>query len=172
MIDKLTGESSKAYQALQDYWNLGASRTLRKLQGQYQERESPPTKSYPTISRWSSKFKWEDRIAQEIVKIAQENESIAQEERQKLFKEQFNIVRNAIEIEAKSRQFIDYDKLSLAQYNALIANIWKMLADLRTNDTQKIALTDPAGNQAYQQIDATNVVELIDRIQKRKNEQP
>lgn len=167
MIEKLQGESAKSYQALQDYWNMGAGRSLKSLIARYQEMESPPTSRYSTLANWSSVHNWKERIEREIIDIANENEEIAQEERAKLYKRQFDIINNALQVEEQARGSINYENMSVAQYTSLINAVHKMLADLRTNDTAKIALTDPDGKRPYEgKVDHESIMAIAARLDK------
>lgn len=65
-------ETNKARRAFEDYFNLGPSRSIRKLHRTYIEptSESPPTKHLRTLLEWSRVHGWQDRILQREAKIA------------------------------------------------------------------------------------------------------
>lgn len=65
-------ETNKARQAFEDYFQLGPSRSLRKLYRIYNENgtESPPTKHIATIGKWSTEHGWQNRIAEREAEIA------------------------------------------------------------------------------------------------------
>lgn len=57
-------ETNKASQAFEDYFNLGPGRSLAKLVQSYGEAgaKSVPTKHLATLEKWSSAFRWQERI--------------------------------------------------------------------------------------------------------------
>lgn len=64
---RLHRETEKAHRAYRDYREMGINRSLRKLQESYIAPDAPrdyPTKNLSTLENWSSKFKWQDRIAE------------------------------------------------------------------------------------------------------------
>lgn len=65
-LSKLTTESSKQYRAFCDYYEMGADRSMPKLQRMYvalaQDGQTPPTTSIKTLSNWSAKNQWARRI--------------------------------------------------------------------------------------------------------------
>lgn len=64
---RLYRETEKAHRAYIDYRTMGINRSLRRLQKSYTAPDAPrdrPTKNLSTIENWSSKFKWQDRIAE------------------------------------------------------------------------------------------------------------
>lgn len=65
-------ESNKARQAFEDYFNLGAGRSIDKLVQKYNEpsTKSPPTKHRATIGKWSSAHNWQQRVAERDAEIA------------------------------------------------------------------------------------------------------
>ncbi len=60
------GESSKARQALEDYWAMGATRSITKLLRNYEiakgRGEEVPGSSSATLTKWRRAFSWADRI--------------------------------------------------------------------------------------------------------------
>lgn len=59
-------ESSAAIQACNDYLRMGPGRSLAVLHRRYTSRNNkqqsePPTRAYPTLRSWSSKYNWADR---------------------------------------------------------------------------------------------------------------
>ncbi len=63
------GESRKANLALRHYRAMGEARSLRALLERYQQQasnegttEKPPTKYWWTLSNWSFRHKWQDRL--------------------------------------------------------------------------------------------------------------
>ena len=64
---RLYRETEKAHRAYMDYREMGINRSLRKLQESYTAPDAPrdyPTKNLSTIENWSSKFQWQQRIAE------------------------------------------------------------------------------------------------------------
>ena len=66
-LAQVEGETPKANLALRDYALLGGGRSLRSLQKEYQARaergERPPTVRMATLEEWSSKNRWQARVA-------------------------------------------------------------------------------------------------------------
>jgi len=67
MIERVPGETDKAWQAFQDFFAMGQGRSIKLLHRQYSEqnrkkRNVTPTKSYKTIAGWSSVYKWDERV--------------------------------------------------------------------------------------------------------------
>jgi hypothetical protein len=63
------GETAKAHAAFVDYVLMGPGRSLRKLYARYRDRteigpgtEKPPTRRLATLSEWSAKHQWQDRL--------------------------------------------------------------------------------------------------------------
>jgi len=67
-------ETNKAKQAFEDYFNLGPGRSLVALAGQYKRqkdtKQSPPTSNLRTLKTWSTKHRWQDRVALREAEIA------------------------------------------------------------------------------------------------------
>jgi len=167
MIEKIASESGKAYQSLLDYWNMGASRSITKLVELYMASPSPPTTRYSTVAGWSSRYNWKERIEAEIIAIAKQNESVAIEERAKLFNKQFDLIYDALEVAETAKQSINFEKTSVAQFTGILTAIHKMLADLRTNDTTKVALTDVDGKKPYEgKVDESTILAIAARFDK------
>ena len=63
-LDLIAGETNKANKALRDYVLLGDNRSLSGLVKSYQSRpESIPTKQESTLKKWSTRYRWQGRIA-------------------------------------------------------------------------------------------------------------
>ena len=66
--DRLKGEWLKAYSAFGDYCQMGVSRSLRKLHEHYKGQirsgsgTNIPTQYLSTLSRWSSRNSWQERV--------------------------------------------------------------------------------------------------------------
>jgi hypothetical protein len=63
------GETAKAHAAFLDYVLMGPGRSLRKLYAKYRGRteigpgaEKPPTRRLATLSEWSVKYDWQERL--------------------------------------------------------------------------------------------------------------
>lgn len=74
-LGRIEGEKARHIRALNRYARLGSRRTLKMLATVYQEEEKkrkrgearvpePPTTSYGTLSDWSSRFHWQNRVLQ------------------------------------------------------------------------------------------------------------
>lgn len=71
-LSRALGESSRANDALNDYWLMGSARSLRKLLGGYGQQvvdagstRQPPTTKWTTLSKWSHLFGWQDRVSRQ-----------------------------------------------------------------------------------------------------------
>lgn len=60
-LDRLAGESKRAYAAFYDYAMMGAARSLRKLLETYRPKDNPITSYWRTISGWSRRYHWVKR---------------------------------------------------------------------------------------------------------------
>lgn len=69
-LARVEGESRVANQALRDYARLGVRRSLRGLLARYasgqpvdnEQTEKPPTTKWTTLSNWSTRFAWQERV--------------------------------------------------------------------------------------------------------------
>ena len=68
-LERIPGESLRANEALRDYAFMGPGRSLRKLLDKYRRQTDdgsqtgkPPTARWKTISDWSRRFTWQERI--------------------------------------------------------------------------------------------------------------
>jgi len=72
-LRKLPKESDSAHSAMIHYYELGPGRSISALHELFMDQReggvAVPTESYHTLSAWSSKFKWGDRI--EAVQLEQ-----------------------------------------------------------------------------------------------------
>lgn len=73
-LARIPGETSRANQALRDYYHQGTTRSLRKLLAAYREQiaagaaSEPPTRRLQTLTGWSMTLAWQMRIdAQEAL---------------------------------------------------------------------------------------------------------
>lgn len=84
--DQAEGETQKAYTAFLDYCRMGAGRSLRALVQLYREpdAENPPTKHDATVFGWSSRYQWQDRVAEYDKAIAKDREGRLAEKRQEI----------------------------------------------------------------------------------------
>lgn len=70
-------ETNKARQAFEDYFGMGAGRSLRALHEIYCVQKNtegspiPPTARLPTLKKWSSAHGWQDRVARREKEIAE-----------------------------------------------------------------------------------------------------
>ena len=59
-------ETPRALRAFEDYYNSGATRSLRKLAEFYRARsaegEEVPTRHFETLAQWSRAHNWQDRV--------------------------------------------------------------------------------------------------------------
>lgn len=61
-LKRIDSETASAHKALLDYAHMGHIRSLRKLAEKYQDEENPPTKHVMTLTDWSRKHAWQDRV--------------------------------------------------------------------------------------------------------------
>ncbi len=65
-LRKMPRESDSAHSAMIHYYELGAGRSMSALHELFKDQKkmgiAVPTESYHTLSAWSSKFKWGDRV--------------------------------------------------------------------------------------------------------------
>lgn len=91
-LERATGESRKANQALRDYAGMGSGRSQRKLIEYYEgqtvsdQLAKPPTLIYSTLSRWSYQFDWVARV-NAWTAIQQEQDEIEWSERRRQVRE-------------------------------------------------------------------------------------
>ena len=72
---KLKTETSRAKQGFEDYYALGATRSLEKLHQKYtDDTPNPPTGSMDTLKLWSNSFRWQDRLREREQRISRETE--------------------------------------------------------------------------------------------------
>lgn len=73
---RLKGETVKSYQAFIDYCQMGAARSLADLHQTYTEGtpEKAPTRQLRTIKGWSSRWHWQERVAEYSQNVNAERE--------------------------------------------------------------------------------------------------
>lgn len=68
-------ETQRAKQAFEDYFNMGAGRSLRLLTEQYCSYKSadprPPSRRIATIKTWSATHNWQERVREREFEIAE-----------------------------------------------------------------------------------------------------
>jgi hypothetical protein len=84
----VAGESSKANQALHDFYALGPGRSLSLLAKSYRSRveagSSAPTRQDSTLATWSAAYAWVDRVAAaENIERQREREALAAQRAQR-----------------------------------------------------------------------------------------
>jgi len=67
MSDRLSNETDKAWQAFQDFRDMGTTRTIADLQRKYagisrEKKGIVPTDSYKTLEGWAGRFNWSARV--------------------------------------------------------------------------------------------------------------
>lgn len=87
-LNRLHGETPRAYQAFLDYIQMGTGRSLRALHAQYVsvDGKQPPTRTWDTIQDWSRLNKWQERLADYLQELTQ-HQAIKQRERLEGFNE-------------------------------------------------------------------------------------
>lgn len=71
MGDSGKRESNKALRAFEDYFNLGPARSLAKLVQMYGKASGgAPTRHKSTLEKWSSDFRWQERVREREAQIA------------------------------------------------------------------------------------------------------
>ena len=74
--------TTRAAQAFEDYYAMGAQRSFDKLLELYKKRKDPPTKRYQTIATWSTKYGWQQVIRERDKALAIELINQLQDERE------------------------------------------------------------------------------------------
>ena len=62
LLERIPGESKRAYAAFIEYVTMGQARSLRRLLEDFKKRPSPPTGLWVTISKWSGDNHWVERV--------------------------------------------------------------------------------------------------------------
>lgn len=89
-LARLSGETARAYAAFLDYVKLGEGRSLRRLLEQYQawhgekRRQSdgkvtadlPPTTRLRTLEGWSTRYRWQERLAAYQAELARREQAV------------------------------------------------------------------------------------------------
>ena len=80
-LARIPGETARALQALHDFEAMGGGRSVSLLTKKYRESpeydgKKPPSTSLDTLTRWSTRFHWQDRIARLLEIRAAEREAI------------------------------------------------------------------------------------------------
>lgn len=165
MITKIDGETPKQYQAILDYWNLGAGRSLSQLYGYYKEVDNPPCKTYSTLLRWAKANNWEARVLQQITDEQRLLEQIYQEELVKNAKKRYVVLDDMFAL--TQSMFVDAEDVTVAQatglYRAYLDAVGKAF---NLDAPNKIALTDPSGKKEYG-ADVNELLKLADAAKQR-----
>ena len=93
MVDRLPNETDKAWQAFQDFLQMGTSRSLAELHQRYTKQSARdcnpvPTKSVSTLETWSHKFNWFDRAREWDEKEEERRREYLREKQQKEWERQ------------------------------------------------------------------------------------
>lgn len=111
-VTRVKGETTKAFEALQDYIDMGPGRSLGKLEERYNDPllypeaapPEPPTKYLRTLKRWSSRYEWQARLARYLDIEAEKREERRQRRREELEDADWEYGKALRE---KAREFID-----------------------------------------------------------------
>ena len=146
--DRWEDESDEAYEAFQAYLNMGTGRTLERVNQEY-------TKSIPLLKRWSSAYKWQERIAAYDSSIVEEAREQAIKETKKMVRRHINIamkmqtkalkaMSNLAPEEMKVTDIRDFIKLAtdLERQNRLIIDDEENDDGLKENMTVRIYLPE------------------------------
>ena len=164
MLTKLDTENSKQYQAVCDYWRLGAGRTIGQLLTVYKEQDNPPVKTYLVLKKWSNKFQWDKRIADLITNEQKILEDLYTEKLIENTKRRFGLLDDMYTL--SQEMTVDIEDTSLAQATNLYKTLFDAIGKAFNLDAPvKVAPTDPTGQREYQ-IDTSweNVQKLLDRL--------
>lgn len=164
MITQLHNENSKQYQAICDYWRLGASRSLNQLLKQYKEARSAPAKTYMVLKRWYTDFEWEKRISENIALEQKELEALYQDELVKNTKRRFDVLDGMYDL--IKDMTVDTENTSIAQATGLLRAFVESSGKIFNLDAPvKVAPTDPDGKKPYT-IDTSweNVEKLLNKL--------
>ncbi|MFA5166593.1 MAG: hypothetical protein WC449_04870 [Candidatus Paceibacterota bacterium] len=162
MITQLHNENSKQYQAICDYWRLGASRSLNQLLKQYKEAESAPAKTYMVLKRWYTDFEWERRISENIALEQKELEALYQDELVKNTKRRFDVLDSMYDL--IKDMTVDTEDISISQATGVLRSFLDSTGRVFNLDAPlKVAQTDPTGKKEYRpNTDLASVLELLD----------
>lgn len=89
-LARLSGETARAHAAFLDYVRLGDGRSLRRLLEQYQAwhgenrpqsankapTEKPPTLRLKTLADWSTRYRWQERLAAYQAELARREQAV------------------------------------------------------------------------------------------------
>ena len=69
-------ETSRALRAFEDYFGMGATRSLDKLLQRYSDNApDTPTQSIDTLKRWSASHNWPARVRDREIKVSEKTEA-------------------------------------------------------------------------------------------------
>lgn len=94
-LARLSGETARAYAAFLDYVKLGDGRSLRRLLEQYQawhgekrgqsegkaRAVSVPTARLATLEGWSTRYRWQERLAAYQAELARREQAVWEQRR-------------------------------------------------------------------------------------------
>ena len=164
MLTKFDTENTKQYQAVCDYWRLGAGRSISQLLLLYKEQENPPSKTYATLKNWSVKFEWDNRISDLIINEQKLLEDMYTEKLIENTTRRFNILDDMYDL--TQTMTVDIEDTTLAQATNLYKTLFDAIGKAFNLDAPvKVAPTDPTGQREYQ-VDTSweNVQKLLDRL--------
>jgi hypothetical protein len=76
-LRKLAEETDRAYEAFLEYVALGADRSLMRLEANRQSNVKPAT--LRTLQEWSAKHRWQERLADYLLELAQAQAKVQKE---------------------------------------------------------------------------------------------
>lgn len=165
MLEKLDTENTKQYQAICDYWRLGAGRSISQLLSLYKEQENPPSKTYVTLKNWSVKFEWDKRISDLIVNEQKLLEDLYTEKLIENTKRRFDLLDDMYHL--TQDMTVDIEDTSLAQATNLYKTLFDAIGKAFNLDAPvKVAPTDPTGQKEYQS-DIAELLKLADAVKRR-----
>jgi hypothetical protein len=83
---RIKGETARAYRGFTYYCEMGAGRSLRGMLAEWVRNEHetgtiPPTRRFATLNSWSSRWGWQDRVAEYERRAAEQREQHRQQQR-------------------------------------------------------------------------------------------
>lgn len=148
MLTKLDTENTKQYQAICDYWRLGAGRSINQLLTQYKEQENPPVKSYMTLKSWSEKFQWDLRITELISNEQKLLEDLYTEKLIENTKRRFYLLDDMYNL--TQDMTVKIEDTTLQQATGLYKTLFDAIGKAFNLDAPvKVAPTDPTGQKPY-----------------------
>jgi len=140
-LEKATGETRRAWEALQDYIDMGPGRSLPLLSKGYSGElvpgddcydlftrflgqssggggEKPPSRHMSTLEGWSARFQWQARVNRYLELAAARREAIRAQRVQELAEQDWNLGQN---LRTKAGELLaEFDKFKTRQVKEIV----------------------------------------------------